>query len=763
MRTFQAGKIKIRSMKSTIKLAQLQLSNLFFSPIPWLVLAAVIVQCSIDYLGAIEGLEGAYRLNRPLKDLTNIFFYAPNYKYNGVFMVIISSLFLYVPLVTMGSFSHERSSGSFRLLSSSPISSSQIVIGKFFGLLFYALIILLCLGIFICVTAFIANGLIYPWIFSGLLGLFLLMACYTAIGLFISSLSGYQVVSALITFLVLAVLSFIGGFFQSIPVLNDVAFWLSLNDRTEDFIGGLIKSQNVIYFVAIAGLFICWTIIRLEVSKRSHGLLKKVVLFFIPLLFTAFVAFVSSLPDFSYYLDVTDNKRNTVAENGRSVLSDLAGEKVEIVIYVNILDDNCTEFLPGQQNNDYRRFERYRRFLPQLAMTYVYFYDSTAYLENLSQSNEGMSLSALARKRAETFGLNFDKVRSPAEIKNKIDLSKEDNQTIRVFHANNRMALSRVFNGIFVHGSDADKIPAFKTLVKDPANIVFTKGHSERTPAGRNVTDFRKHFGLRHENANALLNKGFTVNTIDLSLDTISAIDDILVIADPKQPFEEIEIERIGNHVEAGGNMMLLAEVASKEVVDPILNMLNISIADTMLRQDHSDLIPELIFTSLNTSNAVVTSGFIQGYYLNREAKLTLNKSSYLLYDSSHTFEVTPFATFESDGTAVAPVITLTRKTNNRNQRIVVAADADFISAGEVGRRSVNNINDEGIIESIFYWLSNDEYPINSAPPPRAAGDIHFGDETGSLLTRLRWILFGVIPGLIIISATALLTYRHKR
>ena len=749
-------------MRSILKIAQLQINNLFFSPIPWLVLAAVIVQCSINYLGSIESLEGAYRLNRPLADITNRLLYASRYRYEGVFMVIVGSLFLYMPLVTMGALSHERSSGSFRLLSSSPISSSQIVIGKFFGLLFYALIILLCLSIFIWVTVFIANGLIYPWIFSGLLGLFLLMACYTAIGLFISSLSGYQVVSALITFVVLATLSFIGGLFQSIPVLNDVAFWLSLNGRTEDFIKGLIKSQNVIYFVAITLLFISWTVIRLEISKSSFGWVKKMSLFLVPLLVAVIVAYVSSFPHISFYADVTDNKRNTVSEEGQLILKKLSEESVEVVTYVNILDDNSGQFLPNQQNADYRRFERYRRFLPQLKMSYVYFYDSTAYLESLIKTNKGLPLTEIARKRAETFGLRFDKVLSPSEVKNRIDLSEEDNQSIRVFKSKGRKSLSRIFNGLFIHGTDKDKIPAFRNLIQDPVSIAFVHGHGERSPSGRNITDFRKHFGLRHQNPNSLLNQGFSVNSVNLQKEDIRE-GDILVIADPQMDFDEPELNKINRHIRSGGNMLLLGDVLSKKAVRPILDVLGLSLADTILTQDHPDLIPELIFTSLYRQNPVMSKNFINDYYLDTDIKLTLNESSYIKVDSSRDFEVLPFATYEAGGDRYAPIVSLTRIVNNKNQRIIVAADADFMSAGEVGRRSIRNVNDEGVVESLFHWLSNDESPLQLTYPPRTVATINFGSKNGSLVSQLKWILFGIIPGLIIISGTTLLTYRHKR
>ena len=253
-------------MRNIFDIAKLQISNLFFSPIAWLILVAIFIQCGIAYARIIEGYEASYRLNFTPSGVTNMLFAISEkrHQYPGILSDIMGSLFLYVPLLTMGLISNELSSGTLKLIGSSPVTTAQLILGKFLAMVFYTLLIIGCLGLFVLTAGLIIDQLEYGWILSGLVGIFLLTLTYMSIGLFISSFTVYQVVSALITIVVLGVFSYIGNFFQAVPVLNDVAFWLSMTGRAEEFIAGLYKSQNVAYFLVLTFLFISFTIFRLE-------------------------------------------------------------------------------------------------------------------------------------------------------------------------------------------------------------------------------------------------------------------------------------------------------------------------------------------------------------------------------------------------------------------------------------------------------------------------------------------------------------------
>ena len=119
------------------QIAKNELRNMFCSPIAWLVLFIFAVQTGIEFTGsmAMEVRDsvmgvGLYRVT------------ANCYSgIRGLFSSLQGSLFLYVPLLTMGLMSRERSSGSIKLLYSSPVSNSSIILGKYISLLIYNLIL----------------------------------------------------------------------------------------------------------------------------------------------------------------------------------------------------------------------------------------------------------------------------------------------------------------------------------------------------------------------------------------------------------------------------------------------------------------------------------------------------------------------------------------------------------------------------------------------------------------------------------------------
>ena len=117
-------------MRSIVFIAAFETRKFFYSPIAWTVMAIFIVQLSFYFTSGLEGLvenqflssEG-YRRNYSMR----VFLSSGR---GGVFDVIQSSLFLYIPLLSMGLMSRELDSGSVKLLLSSSIRPSSLVLGK---------------------------------------------------------------------------------------------------------------------------------------------------------------------------------------------------------------------------------------------------------------------------------------------------------------------------------------------------------------------------------------------------------------------------------------------------------------------------------------------------------------------------------------------------------------------------------------------------------------------------------------------------------
>lgn len=171
-------------------------------------------------------------------------------------------LFL-IPAITMRSFADEFKGGTIEWLSTKPLSSSQIIIGKFLAALSLVAIAILPTLIYVFSIHYLAmddaaldvGGLIGSYI-----GLMLLAAAFTAIGIFSSSLTDNQIVSFLIA-LGLCFLLY-NGFeaLSRVPAFRGGAdYYLALfgvDYHYNSISRGVIDSRDIVYFLSLVALFI---------------------------------------------------------------------------------------------------------------------------------------------------------------------------------------------------------------------------------------------------------------------------------------------------------------------------------------------------------------------------------------------------------------------------------------------------------------------------------------------------------------------------
>lgn len=252
-------------MKMIFKIAKTELQTLFYSPVAWLILIIFTFQASILFTNVFDMSVKSQSLEYQLDNVT-LFTFGGMF---GLFSGIQQYLYLYIPLLTMGLMSRELSSGSIKLLYSSPVTNKQIVLGKYLAMMLYGLLLMAILSIFVIYSAFAIKSFDFICVLAGLLGLYLLTCAYSAIGLFMSSLTSYQVVSAMGTLAILAALSLVRGVWQDMEVVRDITFWLSINGRADEFVNGLICSEDVLYFIIVSALFLTLTILRLQVIRQK--------------------------------------------------------------------------------------------------------------------------------------------------------------------------------------------------------------------------------------------------------------------------------------------------------------------------------------------------------------------------------------------------------------------------------------------------------------------------------------------------------------
>ena len=126
-------------MKMILKIAKKEWMQLFFSPIAWLLLVAFIVQTSLIFIHRYMSMVDASAYHSGYSAMTHYIFSNVNVSAmragtGGLWINIQDFLFLYIPLLTMGIVSREIANGSIKLMYSSPLRNSQIILGKFLAL-----------------------------------------------------------------------------------------------------------------------------------------------------------------------------------------------------------------------------------------------------------------------------------------------------------------------------------------------------------------------------------------------------------------------------------------------------------------------------------------------------------------------------------------------------------------------------------------------------------------------------------------------------
>lgn len=243
-------------------IARKELYMMFCSPLAWMLFASIQLLFAWFFLGRLDAF---LQLQPQLIQIAN----PPGFTeiiVTPVFALAAIVLLLMTPLLTMRQFAEERKNHTLTLLLSAPVSITEIVLGKFLGLIVFFLgVILLMVAMFL--TLLVGGTLDYGLLISGGLGLFLLICCFIALGLYISSLTTQPVIAAI------GMLGVLLGFWVVDLVSNDYQGWIylvSIFKQFELFNNGLMDTFSLAYFLLFILFFLVLTIRRLD-GERLHG------------------------------------------------------------------------------------------------------------------------------------------------------------------------------------------------------------------------------------------------------------------------------------------------------------------------------------------------------------------------------------------------------------------------------------------------------------------------------------------------------------
>ncbi|MFY0255353.1 Gldg family protein [Chitinophaga sp. 30R24] len=735
-------------MRIVFRIARQELSLLFHSPVAWLILIVFPIQVGIDFVYYLQMIGRAQRMGHHFTDVTFMIFASKE----GFFPGVKSTLYFYIPLLTMGLISRETHSGSIKLLLSSPIKVRDIVLGKYLAMMGYGALLLVIISLYCIAGAFFVAHIDWGLLTSGALGLYLLICAYAAIGIFMSSLTTYQVVAAISTLAILAVLNFIGSLLQGNDAIRHITYFMSIAGRTEQLIYGLISTEDLYYFFLVIGFFLAVTGMRLQDQREAKPAYIRVIRYTGLVAFCFLTGYLSSRPFFTGYLDMTATKTHTLGQQSRELIKSM-DQPLKITTYVNILDNNYYLGAPEKKSADERLLTPYRRFMPNLQMNYVYYYDF-AYNKELYKNYPGESDAAIAKKVADIQDISFSKVLSPAQIKKMADLKPEENRLVRQLQYGDKKTFLRYYDDVMIYPSEKEFTAALKRVVTPVAIplITFLTGNGERSITKAGDADFRK-FVNELSFRGALINQGFNVDTVNLNQQDIPASTAVLVIAAPKSPLTAIAQEKLRQYMASGRNLFLITEPGSSATFQPLLQQLNIQAGEAPIQIESRDYAPDFILASLSDQVNLLSPQLTA--YKADSAIVSLTGAVNLSYTGRQQFHAIPLLVTPNNQVLA---MALERKMQNKTQRIIVAGDADFMSTGELSRRQPSTWN-QAFITELFRWFTYGDFPVNTGSIP--SRDTIDTDDTGILY--MRSFFFGVLPASLLTFATVLLIFRKRR
>lgn len=766
-------------MKTTLKITQNELYTLFYSPIAWLILIIFTFQAGMTFSEAYAELLRQQALGYSPYGVTHDLLLG----WNGVLSAMQKHLYLYIPLLTMGLMSQEYYRGSIKLLYSSPVTGVQIILGKYFSMIAYILILMSVFVVCFIFSLVTVKNLDVPYVLTGMAGLFLLTSAYAAIGLFMSALTSYQVVAAVGTLAILTIFNFIGGVGQEIPVVRDVTYWLSISGRADTFLSGLICSEDVLYFLLVIALFIGLSILKLQAVRTSKSLRKNILHYGLVILLVFLGGYLSSRPVLKWYFDATETQSNTLSEGSRKVMEQLDGP-LTITTYVNFLDENYFSGLPAGYNEDFERFEKYIRFKPDIRMKYVYYYDKV-YNPLLEKRYPDLSDLEKAERICEAIDWNLTDLVSPEEIRKVEDLSAEGHRFVRVLErANGQKSFLRLYSDNRRFPTENEITAALKRMVMKSPQVAFLTGHGERsiyTGGEGDYSSFAQNKTFRY----SLLNQGFDICTLNLKNEPkVPENIDILVISDLRQPLMQEEQKAITDYIDKGGNLIIAGEVHRQENMNPVLAHLGLKFTEGILVQPTEDYTSDLIFGNVTSEAAALTDEF--SYIHSGCEKMTMPGTLGIIQTEDKGFRIVPLVVTDSIGVweelettdfvedAVqlnaeigeaekewTTVVYLQRMRDQKDQRIVVTGDADCIGNAELGKRRTGfrSANFTLITES-FRLLTNGEFPVNTSRPGATDNELWIQDDA---IIWIKLFFMGFFPGILLFFSIRLWWKRRRK
>jgi len=423
----------------------------------------------------------------------------------GLIFSNMSSAFLFIiPILTMNINAQEIKFGTDRLLYTSPVKTSCIMLGKFFAVLYvYSIALILMLIYPVLLMKFATPD--FGVFFGNIFGFFLMGSSLIAIGIFISSATKNQISSAIVTFSILLVMYLfdwlspvfrggISGFFID---------FFAVSKRFLLFSKGYVNLADVVYYLSLTAVFVFFAVLK---TKKENSITVKIASFLVAITFFSVNITIDYVCD--NYITSFDLTKNGLTELSEETTDILKGLKEEVQIY---------SFIPEGEK------DKVLITLDELLKRYK------------KESNRIVYKKINAQENPEF-------VKKYVELGNKVSLYSV------VFESGDKFKLVNVSDAISFNSDKAllENIMAEQFFTSAIVNVTSNEKIKVSVVTGHGENINRKIFADIFEINN------YNVNEINLLTDELSD-SKMLIITTPEKDYSESEIEKLDDYFKNGG------------------------------------------------------------------------------------------------------------------------------------------------------------------------------------------------------------------
>ena len=227
-----------------------ELKAYFSSPIGYVVVGVLLALCGFFYYYVLLYQSSSYIVSQ-------------------VYGTMSTFSLMVLPIITMRSMSDDKKNKTDQALLTAPVSVTAIVLGKFLAATSVYAIAMVGSLIPAFIISLLATSMPWASVLGTVLGSILYGAAVISIGVFISSLTESQVISAIGTFgisILLILIDSLGSLTGS-ALVTKVVGWISFSTRYQPFTSGIFSIASVVFFLSVAAVFVFLTARKLE-SKR---------------------------------------------------------------------------------------------------------------------------------------------------------------------------------------------------------------------------------------------------------------------------------------------------------------------------------------------------------------------------------------------------------------------------------------------------------------------------------------------------------------